>query len=81
MTYIEGQIIWLNAMILRDHARIVSGAYKTRQVFHSTETNPDKQLTEEELLQSECRTMDQHIKWLNETIECLAKDKEQTVPT
>jgi len=72
MKYVEGQIHYLNALILKKHAVIVSGAYKNRKVYHGTEVNPDKKLTDEELLQSELSAMQQQIQWLSETVECLS---------
>ena len=74
MNFAEGQIHWLNALILKKHAVIVSGAYKSREVYHGTEVSEDKRLTEEELLQDEFRAMDQQIKWLEESINELPKD-------
>ena len=75
MKYAEGQIHYLNALILKKHAVIVSGAYKNREVYHGLGTQSDKKWTEEELLQDELRAMDQQIEWLSKTIECLSKEQ------
>jgi len=81
MKYVEGQIHYLNALILKKHAVIVSGAYKNREVYHGTEVNPDKKHTDEELLQRELSGMEQQIKWLSDTIECLAPSFDENGPT
>ena len=78
MTFIDGQIVYLNALILKKHANIVSGAYKNRKVYHGTETDPDKQLTDEELLQDEMRAMGVQLKWLEDTVQLLPKEKENS---
>ena len=73
MDFRTGQIHHLNALILKKHAVIVSGAYKNREVYHGTEMKEESKLTEDELLQDELRAMDQQIKWLDETIQELPK--------
>lgn len=60
MTYIEKQIIMLNARILLDHAEITSGAYK----FHETHHLDGTQLTEQEKLKNAMGTMRAHVNWL-----------------
>jgi len=75
MKYVEGQIHFLNAQILKKHASIVSGAYKDRKVYHGTECDESKRLTDDELLQREIAAMTQQITWLGDTIECLAEKK------
>jgi hypothetical protein len=73
MEFNEGQIHHLNALILKKHAVIVSGAYKSRSVYHGTKVDEDAKLTEEELLQNELAAMDQQIRWLDECVQGLAK--------
>ena len=69
MDFKEGQIHWLNALILRKHATIVSGAYKNRTVWHGL--GREKKFTEEELLQDELEAMDRQIKWLDDAVQGL----------
>ena len=73
MKFREGQIHWLNALILKKHATIVSGAYKSRVVYHGTSQNEDNRLTEEELLQDELRAMQAQIDWLDDAVNGLCK--------
>jgi hypothetical protein len=73
MNILEGQVIEMHAHVMRDHARIVSGAYKTRKVYHGTTIAPENLLTEQELLEDELRAMDQHIHWLDKCVQALPK--------
>jgi len=71
MTFQEGQIHWLNALILKKHATIVSGAYKFKTVWHGSGKDEGNKYTEEELLQDELEAMGRQIDWLNEAVEGL----------
>jgi hypothetical protein len=74
MNFTEGQIHYLNAQILMKHATIVSGAYKSRDIYRGTDCKPENKLSEEELLNFEIKGMEQQIKWLDETIQNLSKN-------
>lgn len=71
MKYIEGQILYLNALIMAKHATIISGAYKSRKVYHGIGMKPENIFTEEELLQDELQAMHRQIDWLNDAIALL----------
>jgi len=78
MTYAEGQLAVFQAYLLRDHAEIVSGAYKlrkTKQGCEKTEENPSgwRDLTDEEKLESCLGTMTRRIGFMSETIEYIEK--------
>ena len=78
MNYLEGQILVLQARILRDHAHIVSGAYKLDRTDRGCEKSKEHPtgwipLTEEEQLQKWLGIMDNHMKWMNECVEQLAR--------
>ena len=76
MKLVEGQIIQWLAYTLRDHAEIVSGAYKlrtTQQGCAKDAEHPDgwRDLTDEEKLRHAMNTLDAHLKWLSESVDHL----------
>ena len=76
MTLLEGKILEMLARTLRDHAHIVSGAYKrdkTEQSCEKTEQYPTgwRPLTEEEHLRKWLSIMDRHIQFLDECVQKL----------
>lgn len=62
-----------HAYVVYFNARIQSGAYKTRQVFKGGHNGP--QLTEQELLEDELKTMLTHINRMNEAIDEMCKEE------
>jgi hypothetical protein len=71
MTYAEGQLLIWNARVLRQHALIVSGAYRFRQVSCG-----GVELTDDEKLKDELVVLDRHINFMEEVLEHLAEHKD-----
>ena len=67
MTIAEKQLLTWHARVMLQHARIVSGAYKTRRVYHGTDTSDEsKRFTEAELLAEEIATMRRHVEFMDD---------------
>ena len=67
--YSEKQLLVVHARVLRQHAKIVSGAYKTREVYHGTVESEGARFTEAELLQDEVECMDRHIAFMQQCLD------------
>lgn len=79
MKYVEGQIVMWIAYLLRDHAEIVSGAYKLRKTERGCEKTPEhptgwRPLTDEEKLEDVMGTMTRRCEFIAECIEHLDKE-------
>lgn len=68
MTFLEGQIVHRQGLISLWHARIVSGAYKQRRIFHGTQ---GPELTDDEKLADALMTLDRHVEILHELASAL----------
>jgi hypothetical protein len=62
---VSAQMAVANARVLRCHAEIVSGHYKTRRIFRA-KNGVELELTHEEKLGHIMGTMDSHIRFMSE---------------
>jgi len=76
MTYLEGQIESRKAWIAYWQTVILSGAYKSKKIYHGFGTPEEAEFTDEEKLQDALDTLKRHTELLAELIENLAKDEE-----
>ena len=71
----KAQLMVEAAYVQYFQARIVSGVYKTREVYHGGYGDPNRvRLSEQELLEDELNTMHAHIRRMNEIIEVMPTD-------
>jgi len=77
MTYLEGQIESRKAWIAYWQTVILSGAYKSRKVYHGFGTDEELEFTEEEKLQDALDTLKRHTELLAELIEHLVEQNEE----
>ena len=74
MTFLEGQIEVRKAHILRAHAEIISGAYKSHYILVTHEDGQQHKLSDPELLDRAIDTMNNHIRLLGELADNLPLD-------
>lgn len=67
----QALLIVLQTRVIFQQTKILSGAYKTREVYHGCQCTPENRLTEEELLKEEINTMKRHIERMQEIQEDL----------
>jgi hypothetical protein len=78
MKFVEAQLLQCLAWVLRDHAMIVSGAYKLRQTEVGCGKNADgttkfRPSTDEEKLKSAMSTMTSHCHWVGECVDYIGE--------
>lgn len=81
MKLVEAQLLQNLAWVLRDHAEIVSGAYKLRKTQVGCGTNPDgtfkfRDCTDEEKLQGSMQTLTAHCHWVRECVDHISEHQE-----
>jgi len=86
MKLVESQMLMQLAWVLRDHAEIVSGAYKFRKTQIGCGVNPDgttafRDLTEEEKLQYAMETMTRHCHLVLDCINHIGEHQEDSETT
>lgn len=72
----QAQMLVTLGRLIRSHASIVSGHYKSRKIYRKQEGTADLEveLSDEEKLSLEFGTMDNHIKFLEESAEFIYHD-------
>ena len=83
MKFIEAQLLMHLVWTLRDHAEIVSGAYKLRKTQIGCGTNPDgtiefRDCTEEEKLRDAIGTMTNHCHFVTECADYIGEHQNDT---
>lgn len=83
MKFVEAQLLMQLAWTLRDHAAIVSGAYKLHKTQVGYGTNPDgtmqfRDCTEEEKLRNAMETMTNHCHFVSECADYIGEHQNDT---
>lgn len=71
LAVLQAQVITEQSYVAYFDARIKSGAYKDRKVWHGLQRVPENLYSEKELLNDELNTMYTHIKRMHELTESM----------
>ena len=74
MTYTDAQLMQIFAYAMRDHAEIVSGAYKLRNTQIGVEPSGWRDKTDEEKLKDAIQTMEAHCRWISDLVDAKADE-------
>lgn len=78
MKYVDAQLLQHLAWLLRDHAEIVSGAYKQRTTQQGVEGGGWRDLTDEEKLKSAIDTMGRRCRFIGECVDFIGRPPTET---
>lgn len=86
MKFVEAQLLQMLGWVLRDHAMIVSGAYKlkTSEVgcgYNDNGTIKFRPQTEEEKFKSAMDAMEAHLKLVGDCVDCIGEHPSQNAET
>ena len=80
MKFVEAQLLSCVAWVLKDHAEIVSGAYRQRKTQVGCGSNPDgtiqwRACTDEEKLEGAMSTMRSHCQWVGDCADKIGEEQ------
>jgi hypothetical protein len=78
MKFVEAQLLQCLGWALRDHAMIVSGAYKLKKTEVGCGRNEDgttafRPCTDDEKLKSAMQTMEAHLRWVGDCVDYIGE--------